>query len=68
MPTKRKHAELPPQRLLTVEAAGQYISLGPWRIRTLIWSHQLPCVRLGRRILVDIKDLDALIERCKQTA
>ncbi len=56
------------QRLLTVNEAGHYISLGPWRIRTLIWSRQLPCVRLGRRVLVDLKDLDALIERCKQTA
>jgi excisionase family DNA binding protein len=54
------------RRLLTVEQAGQYVALGRWRIRSLIYSGQLPYVRLGRRILIDLKDLDALIDSKKQ--
>jgi excisionase family DNA binding protein len=54
------------RRLLTVDQAGQYVALGRWRIRSLIYSGQLPYVRLGRRVLIDLKDLDALIDSKKQ--
>ena len=45
------------QRLLTVEQAGQYLALGPWRVRSLIWAGELAFVKLGRRVLVDRRDL-----------
>ena len=54
------------QRLLTVKEAGSYLALGPWRIRSLIYRGELPYVRLGRRILLDLKDLDSLVEAKKQ--
>jgi excisionase family DNA binding protein len=54
------------QRLLTVKEAGSYLALGSWRIRSLIYRGELAYVRLGRRILIDLKDLDALIESKKQ--
>ena len=57
----------PSQRLLTIKEAGAYLALGPWRIRALIYrGGELPYVRLGRRILIDLKDLDALIDSKKQ--
>lgn len=55
-----------PQRLFTLNEAGVYIGLSHWRVRSLIYSGQLAYVRLGRRILVDLKDLDALIDSKKQ--
>ena len=54
------------KRLLTLNEAGAYIGLSHWRVRSLIYSGQLPYVRLGRRILIDLKDLDALIDSKKQ--
>jgi len=49
------------QRLLTVTEAGSYLALGPWRVRSLIYRGELPFIRLGRRLLVGLKDLDAYI-------
>jgi excisionase family DNA binding protein len=54
-----------PKRLFTLNEAGAYIGLSHWRVRSLIYSGQLPYVRLGRRILIDLKDLDALIDSKK---
>jgi excisionase family DNA binding protein len=54
------------KRLLTVEEAGILLALGPWRVRTLIWSGELPYVRLGRRILIETCELEALIQRKKR--
>ena len=46
------------KRLFTLKEAGSYIGLSHWRVRSLIYSGQLAYVRLGRRILIDLKDLD----------
>jgi excisionase family DNA binding protein len=54
------------KRLLTLNEAGAYIGLSHWRVRSPIYSGQLAYVRLGRRILIDLKDLDALIDSKKQ--
>ncbi len=54
------------KRLFTLNEAGAYIGLSHWRVRSLIYSGQLAYVRLGRRILIDLKDLDALIDSKKQ--
>ena len=54
------------KRLYTVNQAGAYIGLSHWRVRSLIYSGQLAYVRLGRRILIDLNDLDALIDSKKQ--
>jgi excisionase family DNA binding protein len=56
----------PSKRLYTLKQAGIYIGLSHWRVRSLIYSGQLAYVRLGRRILIDLKDLDALIDSKKQ--
>lgn len=54
------------QRLLTVKEAGSCLALGPWRVRSMIYRGELPYLRLGRRILLDLKDLDSLVEAKKQ--
>jgi len=53
------------KRLLTLNEAGTYIGLSHWRVRSLVYSGQLAYVRLGRRILIDLRDLDALIDSKK---
>ena len=36
-------------------------------MRRLIWAGHLPSVRIGGRIHLDVKDMDTLIEQCKET-
>ena len=52
-------------RLIDIVDAGIRIGLGKWRVRTLIYSGKIPYVRLGRRIMIDIRDIDAFIEANK---
>ncbi len=53
------------KRLYSVKEAGKYLGRSPWAIRHLIWSGALPQVRQGRRVFVDIVDLNQFVERFK---
>jgi excisionase family DNA binding protein len=54
------------QRLLTIPEAARYLGCTVWSVRDLIWKGDLPYTRFGKRFQVDIRDLDALIEREKR--
>lgn len=54
------------KRLLTLTEAAAFLSTTVWSVRSLIWDGRLPFVRLGRRFLVDVRDLDTLVENLKQ--
>ena len=51
------------ERLFSVREAGRSLSLSHWTLREMIWRGELPEVRIGRRLLVDKRDLDELIQR-----
>jgi len=53
------------KRLYSIPEAAQYLGRSPWSVRHLIWTGELPEVRAGRRIHLDIKDMEAFIERNK---
>ena len=54
------------RRLLSVDEVAVYLGLGSrFAVYRLISSGQLATVRLGRRIRVDLRDLDAMIENAK---
>lgn len=53
-------------RLVNVKQAGSYLGVSPWTIREMVWRGEIPEIRIGRRLLFDLRDLDRLIERCKQ--
>ena len=53
------------KRLFTIEEAGEYLGRSTWSVRRLIWGGTLPPVRHGRRIHIDLLDLDAFIDRHK---
>ena len=69
-------------RLVDKDVAGQYLGTSTDTIERLIQTGALPVVRLpvehrrsgrsrtgvSRRVLIDVRDLDALIERSKETA
>lgn len=54
------------KRLYSIPEAAQYLGRSTWSVRRLVWSGELPEVRAGRRVHLDIKDIDAFIEMNKQ--
>jgi excisionase family DNA binding protein len=59
-------------RLLDLPAAAAYLAVSVWTVRDLVHAGELKPVRLPapggrelRRILLDVSDLNALIERGK---
>jgi hypothetical protein len=61
-------SDAPQPRLLDIKAAARYLSTTVWQMRSLVWEKKVPHLRLGRRILFDIVDLDALVIEVKRVA
>ncbi len=57
----RKIPEL--RRLITAKEAGQYLSLSTDTIYRMAASKRLPYLKIGDRVLFDVKSLDQWIER-----
>ena len=55
----------PQKRLFSIAETAEYLGRSVWSIRELIWAGKLPSVRVGKRIHLDIYDLDAFIEQNK---
>ena len=55
------------KRLYTLPEAADYLGRTPWSMRELVWAGKIPFVRDGKRIFVDIKDLEAYIVKHKMT-
>ena len=55
-------------RLLPLKKAAQYLGLTEWAMRERIWAGDIPVVRFpgGRKMYVDIRDIDAFITRFKE--
>lgn len=63
---QRSHGHLD-KRLYTLKEAAEYLGRSEWGMRTLIWSREIPVVKMrgGRKIFIDINDLNAFITRHK---
>ncbi len=53
------------RRLYDIQAVADYLGIPPYTVRGLIWNGSLPCVRIGRRQYLDIRDVDRFIEQAK---
>jgi len=51
-----------------VQAAAYYLSSTVKFVRSLIWTRQLPYLKVGKRFVIDQADLDRWIDQNKQTA
>ena len=56
----------PTQRLLRIPQAAQYLGASVWSVRDLLRRKELIKIRLGRKFLIDIADLDAWILSAKR--
>ena len=55
--------ELPRRLTLTVEEADQMLGVSRSYAYELVRQGALPCMRLGRHIVIPVRALDALIDR-----
>ncbi len=49
-------------RLLNVKQAASYLGTTVWQIRSLTWDKKLAGIRLGQRLLFDVKELDKFVD------
>jgi excisionase family DNA binding protein len=54
-----------PPRLLSERDAAAYLGISYWTLRDLVFRKELSRVQIGRRVLVDQRELDAYVERSK---
>jgi excisionase family DNA binding protein len=62
---ERKHPQGPAKRLYSVPEAAFYLGRTVDALREIIYAGKLPFIKDGRRVLLDVKDLDAYVERNK---
>ena len=60
---------LPGPRLLTLKKAAEFLGLTDWAMRSRIWAGDIPVVRFqgGRKMYIDVRDIEKFIERNKMT-
>jgi len=54
------------KRLYSLDEAATYLGRSTWSVRRLIWNGDLPQVRAGGRVHVDVRDMDMFIEKFKE--
>jgi excisionase family DNA binding protein len=53
------------KRLYSINEASIYLGRSVWAVREMLWAGKLPCIKDGRRILLDIKDMESWVEKNK---
>jgi excisionase family DNA binding protein len=53
------------KRLYSIQEASIYLGRTVWAIREMLWAGKLPYIKDGRRILLDINDMNQWIEKSK---
>jgi excisionase family DNA binding protein len=64
-PVAPKGSPAQPQRLLTLKDAAVVLGTSTATVRRLVSAGKLPMVRLTRRIQIDMRDLERLVEQAK---
>lgn len=55
------------KRLFDLKEAAYYLGRPIFSVRTLIWNGALPVVKEGRKMYLDIYDLDKYVDQNKMT-
>jgi excisionase family DNA binding protein len=67
MPKNHCAHNVPTKRLLSIKELVAHIGATEWFWRTQIWDGKLPFVQVGRKMLIDIKDIEQFIKGNKIT-
>lgn len=57
-----------PSRLLRIPEAARYLSAANWFVEELCRNKKIPSLILGKRRVIDVRDLDVWIDAQKQAA
>ena len=52
-------------RLLSIKKASVYSGIPIWGIRSLIWNEQIPFIRIGKKLYLDVEDIENWIKHNK---
>jgi excisionase family DNA binding protein len=55
-------SQKPNKRLYSIPEAGQYLGRTVWAVREMVYAGKIAYIRDGRRMLLDINDMDSWIE------
>lgn len=64
MPTKPTYA-LFQKRLYSIKELVRLIGATEWFWRSQIWDRKLPFIQVGRKMLIDSKDIETFIQKHK---
>lgn len=53
------------KRLYSIADASIYLGRSIWAVREMLWAGKMPYIKDGKRILLDIRDMDTWIEKSK---
>ncbi len=53
------------KRLYSIKEASIYLGRTVWAVREMLWAGKLPYIKDGRRILLDIHDMESWIDKNK---
>jgi excisionase family DNA binding protein len=62
----RKHPTGPAKRLYDIKEAAFYLGRSVDSLRELLWAGKVPFIKDGKRIYLDVRDMDGYIEQSKQ--
>lgn len=53
------------KRLFNIKEGAVYLGRSVWAVREMLWAGKMPYVKDGKRILLDIQDMNDWIDRSK---
>jgi len=56
------------KRLYSIKEASVYLGRSIWAVREMLWAGKMPYIKDGRRILLDINDINNWIDKNKLTS
>lgn len=54
------------KRLYSIKEAAVFLGRSEWSVREMLWAAKMPYIKDGKRIFIDIGDLEAWIDRNKK--
>ena len=66
MDTSKCAQTVPMKRLYSIKELVKKIGATEWFWRSQIWDGQLPCVQVGRKMLIDHNDIETFIQNHKK--
>jgi len=53
------------KRLYSIKEGSIYLGRSEWALREMLWAGKMPYVKDGKRILIDINDMNEWIDQSK---